>query len=246
MIHNITHLKDTLGFNYLGIKIPNTTVNSFLNQLKEEIDNEETYNTFVDNQQKRDQGSYHITVMNVAEYNKLSKEMGIDKFVNSLDNILKYPIDDLKILGIGTAENNGNRTYFIVCKSEKLDSVLNRYNLPTRDFHITIGFKWKDVYGVRKNEILSKKSKFLKLLKTSYYKNENWNFVRDIKNFEFGSNSEIIPIQITDNLLKIKCENYFMDIGILDNLDFWIMTKYPVNYDLPKLPDTEILKILKN
>jgi hypothetical protein len=42
--------------------------------------------------------NYHITVINVAEYNKLSNDMGMDVFTNSLTRVFKYEIDDLKLM----------------------------------------------------------------------------------------------------------------------------------------------------
>jgi hypothetical protein len=45
---------------------------------------------FTENQQRRDNGDYHITVINVAEYNKLSNDMGMDVFTNSLTRVFKY------------------------------------------------------------------------------------------------------------------------------------------------------------
>jgi hypothetical protein len=217
-------------------------VDSFLNELKEII-GEDDFEVYTKNQKNRDHGSYHITVINVMDYNKLSKEMGVDKFINSLEPIFKYEIDDLKLLGIGTATKNENRAYFIVCESEKLESIRNRYNLPKHDFHITIGFKWKDVFGVPKNQVISKDNKFLKLLKIEYYKKDNWNFLRSIGNFEVNKEAEIIPVVLKENRLTIKCDGHYMDIGLLDDERFWILTKYPVDTDLPRLSETEIAKI---
>jgi len=97
MIYYITHLKDTTGINnYLGIDIPLDTIESYLNELKEHI-GELDYEAFTKNQQLRDKGHYHITVINVMDYNRLMSQMGVDSFVNSLDPILKYDVDDLKM-----------------------------------------------------------------------------------------------------------------------------------------------------
>lgn len=244
MIYYVTYIKDRIGNNYLGIKVPNGTVEPFLKELKDIIGND--YDDFVQNQQSRDGGSYHMTVINVMDYNKLTKELGMDKFVNSLDKVFKYEIDDIKMMGVGTTERGGNRTYFIVCKSDKLDAIRNRYNLPQHDFHVTIGFKHRDVFGVRKNEVLKKKDKFKQLLSQSFYKSENWNFVKRIENFSLDPNAEIIPISISETTAKFKVENYYIDIGYLeDGEKFWIMAKYPVNKDLPRLSQTEIAKLLK-
>jgi hypothetical protein len=168
MTYYLNYLKDTIGNNYLGINIYLEIAQPFLNELKEII-GEEDFKIYTDNQKKRDHGHYHITVINVMDYNKLSKEEGVDKFVNSLEPIFKYEIDDLRLMGIGTATKNENRAYFVVCESDKLDAIRTRYNLPKQDFHITLGFKWKDVFGVPKKELISKKDKFLKLLEIEHY-----------------------------------------------------------------------------
>ena len=242
MIHYITHINDFLGDNYLGVKI--TSVQPFLDELKD-ILGENDYNEYTKCQQDRDHNSHHITVINVMEYNMLCKEVGMDKFVNSLDKIFKYGIDDLKMMGIGTAAKNENRAYFIVCKSDKLDAVRNRYGLTPRDLHITIGFKYKDVFGVRKNEVMKKNGKFLKLLSQEFLTNGNWNFVREITNFDLDLKEEIIPVTLDKTKIKFKCDGYFIDVSFLEEGEkFWILTKYPINKDLPRLPETEIKRIL--
>ena len=244
MINYVTYIKDTIGNNYLGIKFDKGTVDPFLNQLKDII-GEKDFENFTNNQQTRDKGYYHLTVINVMDYNKLSKELGMDKFVSSLDAIFKYEIDDLKLMGVGTAERNTNRAYFIVCQSDKLDAIRNRYGLGEHDFHITLGFNHKDVFGIRKNEVLKKEGKFLKLLKQEFYKNDNWNFIRRIENFQLDPKSEIIPISITDTHLKIKCDGYYMDIAFMEEGEkFWIVTNYPIEEDLPRMSETEISKKL--
>jgi len=243
MTYYITHLKDVIGNNYIGIKIPNEVAQPYLNFLKEEI-GEDNFNKYTENQQRRDNGDYHITVVNVADYNRLSKEMGIDKFVNSLDNIFKYEIDDLKMKGVGTAVKNENRAYFIVCDSDKLEAVRCRYELNTHDFHVTLGFSPRDVFGVRKNEVMKKSSKFLQLLAQEFYKRENWNFIKKIENYNLDPNSEVIPLKIEETFIKVKVDGMFMDVAYLDD-KFWIVTCYSANEDLPRLSETEIAKKLK-
>lgn len=245
MEYFITHLKDSTGVNnYLGIDIPHTMVEPYLNELKEHL-NDFDFDEFTKNQQVRDKGHYHITVINVMDYNRLMKEIGIDEFVNSVDNILKYEIDDLRMLGVGTAEKNGNRAFFVVCDSDKLDAVRTRFDLPEQDFHITLGFKDKDVFGVRKNEVLKKGPKFLQLLKSNFYKYNNWEFVKEIRNFDLDKQADLVPIEITETSIKLKCGGYYIVVGYLEEgQKFWILTKYPVDEELPRLPETEIAKIL--
>jgi hypothetical protein len=153
MIYYVSYLKDRLGNNYLGIDIPVDMVEPYLNELKNHLSDE--YNTYVQNHQNRDSGHYHITVINVMEYNKLAKEWGVDKFINSLEPIFHFEIDDLEMLGVGKATKETNTAYFIVCESDKLDAIRTRFDLPKQDFHVTIGFNVKDVFGVRKNELLN-------------------------------------------------------------------------------------------
>lgn len=152
MIYYLTYLKDSIGQNYLGLKIPNDIVEPYLDELKNHLGDD--FETYTDNQQKRDNGHYHITVINVIDYNRLSKEMGVDKFINSLELVFDYEIDDLEMLGIGTATKDTNTAYFIVCNSDKLDAIRTRYELPKHDFHITLGFNPKDVFLVRKNKVI--------------------------------------------------------------------------------------------
>ena len=244
MIYYVSYLKDRVENNYLGIKIPSNIIETYLTELKSLL-GEDDFKIFTENQQKRDNGQHHITVINVIDYNKLTKDLGVDKFINSLEPIFHYEIDDIRMMGIGTAFQNENRAYFIVCKSEKLDAIRSRFNLPEFDFHITLGFKWKDVHGVRKNEVLKKESNFLQLLKAEFYKNENWQFIRKIKSFDLPQTSEIIPVEISDTRMKVKCAGYYLDISYMnDGEKFAILTKYPVVEELPRISETEIAKIL--
>lgn len=245
MIYYIDYIKDVIGNNYLGIKIPNTTIDPFLKEMKKFL-SEDEFNIFIENQQKRDKGSYHITVMNVMEFNKLNNEMGMDKFVSSLQSVFKYDIDDLKMMGIGTAEKNNNKTFFIVCRSEKLDAVRDYYGLSEKDFHITIGFKWKDVFGVRKNVVIKKESLFKDVLKQKYLNKRNFDFIKDVSNFNLDKNSQIIPVKLTDTQLKVKCDGYYLDISFIEDFnELRITSKYPIEgYGLPRITSYEINKKL--
>jgi hypothetical protein len=86
--------------------------------------------------------------------NRLSKEMGMANFVKSVELAFDYPVEDLELLGVGMASKNTNTAYFIVCSSDSLDAVRTRFNLPKQDFHVTLGFNTKDVFGVPKNVLI--------------------------------------------------------------------------------------------
>ena len=245
MNYYINYLKDTIGQNYLGIKFDLHTIQPFLDKLKVILKDE--YETYVNYQQQRDKGTHHMTIINVMDYNRLSKEMGISNFVSSLDNIFKYEIDDLKMLGVGTAQKNENRTFFIVCKSDKLDAVRKRYNLAEHDFHITIGFKFKDVFGVRKNQVMDIESPFKSILINSYEEDRNWDFLKNVGNFHEDKNLEIIPIDLKDNFIVVKVGDYYLNIGYLeDNEKMWVLAKYKLDIDLPRIPLPKLIQLLKN
>lgn len=245
MINSITHLKDILGNNYLGVDIPQSVVFPFLGELKELIGADD-YESFTKAQIARDRAHYHLTVLNVAEYNRLAKHMGIDGFVNSMDPILKYEIDDLKMLGIGRAEKGSDIAFFVVCKSDKIDAVRERYGLEAKDLHITLGFKHRDVFGVRKNEVLKNGGKFLKLLGQEFYKMKNWDFVKDIKGFDSDRILDVFPVEISETVAKFRCGDDYVGIAYIeDGEEFRVVYKYAADNTLPKIPDTEIARILK-
>lgn len=153
MKYYVEHVKDTNGSNYLGLKIDKLEVLPFLDKLRSVLGKED-YDLYTQNQQTRDHGVYHMTVINVMDYGRLTKAMGMDKFVAALQPIFEYEIDDLEMLGVGKAEAKGNTAYFVVCQSDKLEAIRTRFELPKHDFHITLGFNQKDVFGVPKNEII--------------------------------------------------------------------------------------------
>ena len=245
MIHRLEYLKDTVGNNYIGVNIYVDVVNPYLQRLKSIIGDE--YEVYINNQKNRDHGHYHITVMNVMEYNKLSNEIDMDKFINSLESAFDFEFDDLQFLGIGTAEKAGNRAYFIVVRSEKLQEVRKKYSLPEQDFHITLGFKWKDVFGIRKNEILKESEPFLKLLRDLYYKNhETFEFVKEIVNFDGDPEMDIEPIEILDTTATFRNgQNDYFSISLLDN-GLRVVAEWQDTEKRPILANTLISKKFKD
>jgi hypothetical protein len=243
MTYYITYLKDSIGNNYLGIKFPNNVLSPFLNELKDYL-GEQEFEKYTTEQKKRDSGSYHATVINVRDYNSLSKQLGMSSFINSLEEVFKFRIDDLRMMGVGSAERSGNRAYFVVLKSDKLQAVRNKYNLGQHDFHITLGFYAKDVFGVRKNKVLEKKSNLLETIKEKFLNRENFEFVKKIKNYDENTDLEVIPIFLDDNSFKIKVGDFIMDILLIDK-ELFIVSKYKDKENFKRLPLSEIINILK-
>jgi len=245
MIHRLEYLKDTVGNNYIGVNIYVDFVQSYLERLKNIIGDE--YDVYIKNQQNRDHGHYHITVINVMEYNKLSKDLGMDKFINSLEPAFDFDFDDLQFLGIGSAEKAGNKAYFIVVRSEKLQEVRKRYGLPEQDFHVTLGFKWKDVFGVRKNEVLKENEPFFKLLRALYYKNqETFEFIKEVENFEGDSEKDIEPIEIRDTTATFRNgDNDYFSISLIGD-SLRVVAKWQDTQKRPILSNTLISKKFKD
>jgi len=245
MIHRLEYLKDTVGNNYIGVNIYVDFVQSYLERLKNIIGDE--YGVYIKNQQNRDHGHYHITVINVMEYNKLSKDLGMDKFINSLEVAFDFDFDDLQFLGIGSAEKAGNKAYFIVVRSEKLQEVRKRYGLPEQDFHVTLGFKWKDVFGVRKNEVIKENEPFFKLLRDLYYKNhETFEFVKEVENFDGDPEKDIEPIEIRDTTATFRNgDNDYFSISLIGD-SLRVVAQWQDTQKRPILSNTLISKKFKD
>lgn len=244
MTHYLQILRDSNGNNYLGIILPIEEIQPFLNQLRDILgDNYETYTKL---QQIRDNGKYHLTFLTVSEFNQKSKELGYDKFSQFLGNVQKSNIDDLKLLGLGTSEKSGNIAYYIVCKSELLDGGRNNFNLDPKDFHITLGFKDRDVHGVRKNLLMTQPGDFLKRLKFEYNREgQSFDFIKGLTNFDLEFFKLIEPIQINETNAIFRCgDNDYLQVSLVDNR-LMITGKWQDFNRLPILSDTLIERKFK-
>lgn len=244
MNHYLEILKDSLGQNYVGIVFSVEEVEPFLNQLKEHLG--ESYDEYTKLQQIRDSGKYHMTFMSVMEFNQSSKEIGFDKFTTNLNHLMKVNFDDIKLLGLGTAEKSDNRTFFVVLKSELLNEARSTFGLDSKDFHITLGFKSKDVFGVPKNQIMTKTNSFLKKLKSNYMQEgESFEFVKGIKNFDLDFYQQIEPMEINDTNAIFRCgEHDYLQISLVDN-SMTITGKWQDTNKIPILSQTLIERKFK-
>jgi hypothetical protein len=244
MTHYIQILKDTNQNNYLGIIIPNDSFDPYLVQLKEILG--DSYDQYVNLQQTRDGGKYHMTFINVNEFNKLSYDMGFDKFSSYIDRISKVAIDDIRFIGLGTAEKSENKCFFVVCASNTLQETRGVLGLEEKDFHVTIGFKWKDVHGVSKNEVLVPTKDFQKKLKMEYMKSgESFEFIKGLKNFDLDVFKLIEPIKINDTNAIFRCgDNDYIQVSMIDDR-LTISGKWQDTNKLPILSDTLVERKFK-
>lgn len=161
MIYKVGYVKDVIGNSYLGIKFTKSQMDPYLKDLYEIVDSNSKFEILISNQAKRDrrEGSdytHHATIISVMEFNKLLKTMG-SKFQERIEIIQSLDISDLEIKGVGKAEKHNNEAYFVVLNSPTLNEIRSSLGLEFKDFHVTIGFDKKDVFGVRKSQPLKKK-----------------------------------------------------------------------------------------
>ena len=63
---------------------------------------------------------------------------------------------DWFVLGVGKQTEtcakgkDGNECFFLVCSFPRADALRKKLNLPSKDFHITLGFKTKDIHNCSK------------------------------------------------------------------------------------------------
>lgn len=244
MGHYLEILKDTLGSNYIGINFDKQEILPFINQLQEILG--ESFDEYSNLQQKRDNGKYHMTFISVMEFNEKSKEVGLDKFMNQLNHLMKVDFDDIRKPGIGTVEKSGNKSYFIVLNSNLLNEARQSLGLDEKDFHITIGFKWKDVHGVRKNEVMKPHNSFLNKLSASYQKEgDSFEFIKGFENFDYDFFKLIEPIQINETNAIFRCgDNDYFQVSLVDD-KLYITGKWQDTNKLPILAQTLVDRKLK-
>lgn len=240
----LEYIKDIIGNNYLGITFDSQIIQPFLNEMKLHL-SEEDFNQYCQLQKDRDGDHYHMTVINVMEYNSLIKKHGMDNLtlaVEKWSEIDFYP----KLMGIGSASKNNNRAFYVVVECHPLNELRTVWGLDSKDLHITLGFKHKDVHGVPKNEILEQPNPFLDILKGEWLRNENWNFIRKIGNYKSSSTDDIIPYNLDSSSLKVAIGNDRLQIGILDGNRLWIMANWVDSEPVTPMSTHEILGILKS
>lgn len=130
---------------YIGAPVENSLMGKFEKDLKNS--HIENIDVFMENRKNRDNGEYHITLITPPEFRKLKKA---GKFID-LDKVDSFHID---FVGVGTVEDieNDKQAWFVVGKSDEVNSWRNKLGLPYKDLHITLAFRNGDVFNFRKNE----------------------------------------------------------------------------------------------
>lgn len=142
-------IQDRAGQDYLAIDIDVDLAMMYKRFLANHIDAQ-----FVDAQTNRDKGHFHITFMGSMAWNKLKKDSPekADKLANWFTNkewtFFTY--------GIGTAlqkkDDEKKQAWFVVAENHELTSQRQQYASGKQDFHITLAFDNKDVFGIDKDK----------------------------------------------------------------------------------------------
>lgn len=105
------------------------------------------FNEEVNLKLKRDHGNYHITIINAMQWGSLKKKDLLEPILTQLnERELSFSVE-----GIGKAQKDSNCTYFVVLENQQLTAIREQLSLGKHDFHMTLGFKEKDVFGVPKD-----------------------------------------------------------------------------------------------
>ena len=191
-----------------------------------------------DNQKSRDDNKYHITII---EPNEVSKEQ-----LNNYNIIEK----EVKILNLGLSKivNNNNEVFYLFIYSDDLNKIRKEFDLPPKNFHITLGFKFNDIHDKEKgydNIFLKNKDINDDIIQEIEY------ISKDVKNYL--KNNYYLPKLLIKELKKnfnknklnyntlIENDNYlgyifkYQETGNIDDL-IEAIKKY--NYDINKMYDS--------
>lgn len=134
----LVELTDNQGLVYLGGVVEQATLAIYLAQLKNLLN--EKYVSFRQNQEIRDHGQFHVTLVNPYEYQNINKnQFTLGKKFN------------VTLHGLGRVEKDNSATYFVVASSDEGQRFRQTLLLKAKDFHITLGFKPTDIYSERKD-----------------------------------------------------------------------------------------------
>jgi len=132
------------GMPYIGCSIDEYLIEPYLQELREHTNRK--YNILRNNQIERDLDEFHITLLSPREFSKLSKIFR-KRILQYIEQRIEFDF-----FGLGKTVKNSNVSYFIVLESNKAKDIRTSLGLPTRDFHITLGFDEQDIHNVSKSK----------------------------------------------------------------------------------------------
>lgn len=144
----ITKLKDNHGQAYLGARVSRAELSPYLTQLQELLGKD--FNHYRALQAARDHQLFYLIILSPKEYQFADKAL-IDKLLtpdvnHAFSSQLKFTL-----FGLGKVAQNNKESFFVVANSADAQLIRQRFILPAKDFHITLGFNPSDIYGVKKD-----------------------------------------------------------------------------------------------
>jgi len=145
----VKKLSDNQGQTYLGALVSRAELLPYITELKGILSDD--FERYRANQAARDHQTFHITLINPNEYQHIDKKL-VEQLLSVTTNINFSSQLQVKLLGLGKVEKAGKRSYFVVAQSNDAVLIRQRFLLPHKDFHITLGFNPSDIYGVKKDK----------------------------------------------------------------------------------------------
>jgi len=133
----LVQLQDNQGLKYVGGLVRAEDLIPYLAQMKKLIPAD--FDDYRHNQASRDHSQFHMTLINPYEYKAIDQNK--IKLGETLTITLK---------GLGHVAKDNKEAYFVVVQSSMAQSHRQHLELAAKDFHITLGFKPEDVFGVSK------------------------------------------------------------------------------------------------
>jgi hypothetical protein len=143
----ITTLQDNQGQKYLGALVSRAELLPYLTQLQQLL--AEDFNDYRTLQAARDHQLFHLTLLSPREYQFADKEI-VEKLLAPDFNQSFSSQLNVTLLGLGKVAQGSKTSFFVVAQSADAQSIRQRFILPAKDFHITLGFNPSDIYGVNK------------------------------------------------------------------------------------------------
>lgn len=140
LVVEITELKDNAGLVYVGAKINAAKLTTYLSKMERRLGGKQ-FQAFRANQAKRDQQSFHVTLINPYEYRDLAAPILLGQSIA------------ITLQGLGLVqdqENSSHQSYFVVVSSPQGQKYRQQQALKNKDFHVTLGFAPQDIYTMSK------------------------------------------------------------------------------------------------
>jgi len=144
----ITTLQNNQGQKYLGMLISWAELSPYLTQLKQVL--AEDFSHYRSMQVARDHQLFHLTLLSPTEYQLADKTIVEQLLAPDFNQSFSSHLN-VTLLGLGKVVKGDEVSFFVVAQSADAQLIRQRFILPTKDLHITLGFNLGDIYGVKKD-----------------------------------------------------------------------------------------------